>query len=81
MASSGCVERVHYLLSNNSSASEKKSELSNVFDELYSNFQKKTFLSSSVIQKLFDDGIKISRCLEVEWCIPQAACGKYVPLR
>ena len=78
MFQTGCVERVSYLLKEDS---DNKKELTNVFDELIGELNLIINSNSELdLGNLLSLG-KISRCFQVEWCIPHAISGEFLPIR
>jgi len=76
MSLTGCAERVRKLFD----SSATKCDVENVYGELKQLLLGVKFVSNNYLNDLANQG-KISRCLEVCWCIPEEVSHKFVAIR
>jgi len=76
MFRTGCVERVSALLNEGTD----KKVLTDIYDELLGELNLTDCISEDGLGSMLKSQM-ISRCFQVEWCIPQAISGDFLAIR
>ena len=76
MASSGLIEEVLHAFQ-----IDDAMKLRSFFISLSNEIVSESFLKHGEHYNLLSENKSLSRCFEVEWCIPQEIAGDLIPLR
>jgi len=73
----GSVERVSSLFARKATSSELKVLFNEIFMKLKNDFVCDV---DSLLNSFLEKG-RLSRCFQVDWCVPKSIIGDYIPLR